>query len=401
MNILNFLQHGLLNFSLLQIIITLLIATQITILAVTLYLHRDQTHKGLKLHPVIQHFFRFQLWMTTGMLTKDWVAIHRKHHATCETKDDPHSPQFHGIKTVLYSGVELYTIERHKQQTLDKYGKGTPNDWLERNIYTKFHFLGIALMFLIDVALFGAIGITFWAIQIIWIPFFAAGVINGLGHWSGYRNYSTNDCSTNLTRFGVIIGGEELHNNHHAFPSSCKFSHTKGEYDWGWFVIRALNAVGLAKINKTVPILEQRNNQSDSENTVDLEAVKAMLTHKVNLLQVYVKDVIKPAISEEYDLRSQQFKKSSDKFLNSMSIDWRFLDDEAREIFKQYINTSPTIETIIKYRDELKEIWEAKGKSTDQMIEAVREWCQKAEKSGVEVLQVYAKKLQTYRLKTV
>jgi len=401
MNILNFLQHGLLDFSLLQIIITLLIATQITILAVTLYLHRDQTHKGLKLHTIIQHFFRFHLWMTTGMLTKEWVAIHRKHHATCETKDDPHSPQFHGINTVLYSGVELYTIERHKQQTLDKYGKGTPNDWLEKNIYTKFHFLGIALMFLIDVALFGVIGMTFWAIQIIWIPFFAAGVINGLGHWSGYRNYSTNDCSTNLTRFGVIIGGEELHNNHHAFPSSCKFSHIKGEYDWGWFVIRALKAVGLAKINKTVPILEQRNDLADSANTVDLEAVKAMLTHKVNLLQVYVKDVIKPAISQEYDLRSLQFKKSSDKFLNSMSIDWRFLDDEAREIFKQYINTSPTIETIIRYRDELKEIWEAKGKSTDQMIEAVREWCQKAEKSGVEVLQVYAKKLQTYRLKTV
>ncbi|MBL4660663.1 MAG: fatty acid desaturase [Alcanivoracaceae bacterium] len=398
MNILNFLQHGLLDFSLFQIIVTLLIATQITILAVTLYLHRDQTHKGLKLHPVIQHFFRFHLWMTTGMLTKDWVAIHRKHHATCETKDDPHSPQFHGIKTVLYSGVELYTIERHNQKTLDKYGRGTPDDWLEKYIYTKFHFWGIALMFLIDVALFGAIGITFWAIQVIWIPFFAAGVINGLGHWSGYRNYSTNDCSTNLTRFGVIIGGEELHNNHHAFPSSCKFSHIKGEYDWGWFVIRALKAVGLAKINKTVPVLEQRK---DSANTVDLEAVKAMLTHKVNLLQVYVKDVIKPAISQEYDLRSQQFKKSSDKFINSMSIDWRFLDDEAREIFKQYINTSPTIETIIKYRDELKEIWESKGKSTDQMIEAIREWCQKAEKSGVEVLQVYAKKLQTYRLKTV
>lgn len=400
MNILNFLQYGLLNFSLLQIVITLLIATQITILAVTLYLHRDQTHKGLKLHPVVRHFFRFQLWMTTGMLTKDWVAIHRKHHAKCETKDDPHSPQFHGIKKVLYSGVELYTIERHNQQTLDKYGKGTPDDWIERNIYTKFNFLGIALMFLIDVALFGVIGITFWAIQIIWIPFFAAGVINGLGHWFGYRNYSTNDCSTNLSRFAVIIGGEELHNNHHAFPSSCKFSHTKGEYDWGWFVIRALKAVGLAKINKTVPILEQRKNQSDAA-TIDLEAVKAMLTHKVNLLQIYVKDVIKPAISQEYDLRSKQFKKSSDKFLNSLSIDWRFLDDEARDVFKQYINTSPTMETIIKYRDELKEIWETNGKSTDQMIEAIKEWCQKAEQSGVEVLQVYAKKLQTYRLKTV
>lgn len=397
MNILTFLQHGLLNFSLLQIIITLFIATQVTILGVTLYLHRDQTHRGLKLHPVVQHFFRFHLWMTTGMLTKDWVAIHRKHHAKCETENDPHSPQYHGIKTVLYSGVELYTLERENQQTLDKYGKGTPDDWLERNIYTKFHFWGIGLMFLIDVALFGAIGITFWAIQIIWIPFFAAGVINGLGHWAGYRNYSTNDCSTNLTRFALFIGGEELHNNHHAFPSSCKFSHKKGEYDWGWFTIKFLRMLGLAKIKKTVPELEQ----SKSKNSVDLEAVKAMLTHKVNLLQVYVKDVVKPAIQEEYDVRSSKFKKSSNKLINSMSIDWRFLDDESKDIFKQYINTSPTMETLIKFRDELKEIWDSNGKTTEQMIEAIKEWCNKAEKSGVDVLQAYARKLQTYRLKTV
>ncbi len=396
MNILTFLQQGILNFSLLQLIITLLIVTQITILAVTLYLHRDQTHRGLQLHPIIRHFFRLQLWLTTGMLTKDWVAIHRKHHAKCETQDDPHSPQYYGIKTVLYSGVELYTKERKNKETLDKYGKGTPNDWLERNIYTRFHFLGIFIMLLIDVALFGAIGITFWAIQIVWIPFFAAGVINGLAHWYGYRNYSTEDCSTNISRFGVVIGGEELHNNHHAFPSSCKFAHKKGEYDLGWYVIKALNSVGLAKIKKTVPELEQSNNKN-----LDLEAVKAMLTHKVNLLQVYVKDVIKPAISQEYDLRSKQIKQSSDKFLNSMSIDWRFLDDEAKDLFKQYIQTSPTIETIIKYRDELKSIWESNGKTSEQMIEAIRIWCQKAEKSGVKVLQDYALKLQTYRLKGV
>ena len=394
MQILEFLQHGLLNFSLVQIIIALLIATQITILAVTLYLHREQTHKGLKLHPVLQHYFRLHLWMTTGMLTKDWVAIHRKHHAKCESQEDPHSPQHHGIKKVLFSGVELYTEERSNQQTLDKYGKGTPNDWIERNIYSKFHFLGIALMFAINVALFGVIGITFWAIQIILIPFFAAGVINGLGHWAGYRNYSTDDCSTNLSRFGFIIGGEELHNNHHAFPSSCKFSHKKGEFDWGWMVIRFLNKIGLAKIKKTVPELEETNS-----STLDLDTVKAMLTHKVNLLQVYVKDVVKPAMAEEYTNRTKSLKKSTDKFLNSMSIDWRFLDDDAKEVLKQYINTSPTIETIIQYREDLKDIWESNGKSADQMIEAIKEWCHNAEKSGVVALQVYAKKLQTYRLK--
>jgi len=395
MNILDILQHGLLNFSLLQIVITLFFATQITILAVTLYLHREQTHKGLKLHPILQHYFRLHLWMTTGMLTKEWVAIHRKHHAKCETEDDPHSPQHHGIKKVLFSGVELYKRERVKKETLDKYGKGTPNDWVENLIYSKFHFLGIALMLIIDIALFGIIGLSFWAIQIAWIPFFAAGVINGLGHWSGYRNYSTDDCSTNLTRFGFVIGGEELHNNHHAFPSSCKFSHKKGEYDWGWTVIKLLNKIGLAKIKKTIPELEQSNSPS-----IDLETVKAMLTHKVNLLQEYVKDVVKPAIAQEYNANTRKLKKSTDKFLNSMSIDWRFLDDDAKNLFKQYIKTSPTIETIIQFREDLKEIWESKGKSTEQMIDAIKEWCHNAEQSGVDALQAYAKKLQTYRLKT-
>ncbi len=395
MQILEFLQHGLLHFSLLQLFFTLFIATQITILAVTLYLHRDQTHKGLRLHGVVRHFFRLHLWLTTGMLTKDWVAIHRKHHAKCETPDDPHSPKFFGIKTVLFSGVELYTKERHNQETLEKYGKGTPNDWLERNIYTRFHFLGVALMLLMDVAAFGAIGITFWAIQIVWIPFFAAGVINGLGHWSGYRNYSTQDCSTNLSRFGFIIGGEELHNNHHAFPSSCKFSHVKGEYDLGWFAIKILQTFKLAQVKKIVPQLHQTN-----KTNIDMEAVKAMLTHKVNLLQVYVKDVIKPAIGQEYTLRTKQFKKTRKKFLNSMSLDWRFLDDETKYLFTQYMQTCPSVATIIKYRDELKAIWESKGQSTEQLIAAIKNWCQKAEKSGIEALQNYAKQLQTYRLKT-
>ncbi len=395
MNILNFLQEGLLNFSLFQIVITLLVVTQITILGVTLYLHREQTHRGVILHPAIQHFFRLHIWMTTGMLTKDWVAIHRKHHANCETENDPHSPQYHGIKKVLYSGVELYKKERLNSETLEKYGHGTPNDWLENHLYTKYHYLGVALMLIIDITLFGVIGLTFWAIQIAWIPFFAAGVINGLAHWSGYRNYSTNDCSTNLTRFAVFIGGEELHNNHHAFPSSCKFSHKKDEYDWGWFVIKALCKLKLATVKRVVSEIEPSN-----ELIIDNESVKAMLAHKVGLLQAYVKDVIKPTLQNELGNKAKQFKKSSNKFLNSMSIDWRFLDDDARHLFKQYIQTSPTIEVIIQYREDLKEIWTSKGKTTDEIIESVKEWCHKAEQSGVEALQIYANKLQSYRLKT-
>jgi stearoyl-CoA desaturase (delta-9 desaturase) len=395
MNILNFLENGLLNFSIWQILITLFIITQITLLGVTLYLHRDQTHKGVSLHPIIQHFFRFHLWMTTGMLTKDWVAVHRKHHAKCETPEDPHSPQQHGIIEVLFDGVHLYTKEKNNQETLDQYGKGTPDDWLERNIYTRFHFYGIALMLLIDIAAFGVIGITFWALQIVWIPFFAAGVINGLGHWMGYRNYSTDDCSTNLSKFGFFIAGEELHNNHHAFPSSCKFSHKRGEFDWGWTVIRFLSFFKLAKIKKTVPELVV-----ESHSIVDLESVKAMLTHKVNLLQIYLKEVVKPTLQAEYQNKTNNFKKRSQEFLNSMSLDWRFLDEESKNLMLQYIKTAPSIETIIEYRNELKAIWESKGKSTEQMIEAIREWCHRAEKSGVETLQNFAQKLQTYKLKT-
>lgn len=397
MSILNFLETGFLNLSIGQIIITLLIVTQITILAVTLYLHREQTHKGVEFHPVIQHFFRFWLWMTTGMQTKDWVAVHRKHHAHCETATDPHSPHHHGINKILGHGVELYTVERNKQETLDKYGKGTPNDWLEKNIYQGLPLLGIAIMFVIDLLLFGAIGITFWAIQVVWIPFFAAGVINGLGHWSGYRNYSTSDKSTNLTRIGFFIGGEELHNNHHAFPSSCMFSHKRGEFDIGWQVIKLLKLFKLAEIKKTVPELVE---ETDTPS-MDIETTKALLTHKVNLLQMYVKDVVKPSLKEEYKLQTRKLRKTGKKMLNSMSLDWRFLDDESREAFKAYLKTAPSIETLIEFRDELKTIWETNWKTSEQMIEALKEWCQRAEQSGVETLENFSRRLQTYKLRTV
>lgn len=396
MRILNFLETGFLNLSLTEIIITLLVLTQITILAVTLYLHREQTHKGLKLHPVLQHFFRFWLWMTTGMLTKEWVAVHRKHHAYCETKDDPHSPHIHGIKRVLGNGVELYTEEKDDPETIEKYGKGTPDDWIERNLYTRFHFLGIAILFVIDLFLFGAIGITFWALQLIWIPFFAAGVVNGLGHWSGYRNYSTNDKSTNLTRLGFFIGGEELHNNHHAFPSSCKFSHKKGEFDWGWQVIKVLSFFKLAEIKKTVPeLLEEKEAER-----LDADAVKAMLTHKVNLLQLYVKDVIKPTFKTEYKNQTRKFRKTGKKLIKSMSLDWRFLDEESRDAFKEYLKTAPAIDTLVEFRNELKSIWETNWKTSEQMLEALKEWCAKAEKSGHESLMAFSQKLKTYKLQT-
>jgi len=394
MQFIDFLQNGLLDLGLGQKILTFLIATQITIMGVTLYLHRDQTHRGVSLHPVLQHFFRFWLWLTTGMQTRDWVAIHRKHHSYCETENDPHSPQFYGIKRVLWDGVELYTDERKNTETLEKYGKGTPDDWLENTIYSKFRYLGVSLLLPINFVLFGVLGIAMWALQLIWIPFFAAGVVNGIGHYWGYRNYKTNDCSRNITRFGFIIGGEELHNNHHAFPSSCKFAHKKGEYDLGWYVIKLLSWLKLAKIRKVVPALVTHENKHD----IDKDTVMAILTHRFSVAQMYYLDVMKPAVVAEYRQASRTMRKTAKKCLKALSIDWRFVDPNTREMVSHCLSNNQTVETVMAYRDELQKIWEQKGKNTEQMVESLKDWCQKAEQSGIETLQNFAAKLKQISL---
>ena len=223
--------------------------THMTIASVTIFLHRHQAHRALELHPIASHCFRFWLWLTTGIITKEWVAIHRKHHAKCETIEDPHSPQFYGIGTVLFKGAKLYRIEARNTATLKKYGHGTPDDWLERNLYSKHDTLGIGIMLAIDIFLFGPIGLIMWGVQMVWIPFFAAGVINGVGHYWGYRNFASNDTSTNIVPWGILIGGEELHNNHHAYVTSAKLSNKWWEFDIGWVYIRALEILGLATVH--------------------------------------------------------------------------------------------------------------------------------------------------------
>ena len=252
---LDFLANGLIPLTWWQVVVVTLLMTHVTIAAVTIFLHRCQAHRALDLHPVVSHFFRFWLWLTTGMVTKEWAAIHRKHHAKVETAEDPHSPVTRGINTVMWSGAELYRAESHNAETMEKYGHGTPDDWLERNVYARFLWQGVGLMLAVDIVLFGAIGLTIWAVQMAWIPFFAAGVINGLGHWWGYRNYATADTSTNLVPWGLLIGGEELHNNHHAYGTSAKFSAQWYEFDLGWLYIRALSALGLAKVRRVAPKL--------------------------------------------------------------------------------------------------------------------------------------------------
>ena len=227
--------------------------THVTIAAVTIYLHRHSAHRALDLHPIVSHFFRFWLWLTTGMVTKEWTAIHRKHHAKVETIEDPHSPIALGIKKVLLEGSELYRAESKNMETMEKYGKGTPDDWIERNLYTRHSWQGVGVMMIIDLVLFGPIGLTIWAIQMLWIPINAAGIINGVGHYWGYRNYTCEDASTNIVPWGILIGGEELHNNHHAYGTSAKFSAKWYEFDLGWLYIRTLETIGLARVRRVAP----------------------------------------------------------------------------------------------------------------------------------------------------
>ena len=227
-----------------------LIVTHITIMCVTLYLHRGQAHRGITFHPFVSHFMRFWLWLTTGMKTKDWVAIHRKHHRFCEQEEDPHSPIVYGIWRVLFKGAFLYNTASKNKEMVAQYGVGTPEDWIERNVYSE-SWLGIALMLIIDIILFGLWGVVIWGIQMIWIPFHAAGVINGIGHWWGYRNGNTKDNSRNIMPWGIWIGGEELHNNHHLDPGSVKFSRMKWEFDIGWMYIRLLSILGLAQVRNS------------------------------------------------------------------------------------------------------------------------------------------------------
>ena len=229
-------------------IIYTLICTHITILCVTLYLHRSQAHRGVEFHPAVAHFMRFWLWLTTGMVTREWVAVHRKHHRYSDVEGDPHSPHIFGIFRVFTQGAVLYKQAAKDPTMVDAYGAGTPTDWVEQYVYSRYSAAGIALMLLIDVVLFGAWGIVVWLVQMVWIPFWAAGVVNGVAHWWGYKNGTTRDQSRNITPWGIVIGGEELHNNHHLDPASPRLSLMPWEFDIGWMWIKLLERMGLAQL---------------------------------------------------------------------------------------------------------------------------------------------------------
>ncbi|HET6725538.1 MAG TPA: fatty acid desaturase [Gammaproteobacteria bacterium] len=379
--------YGLLNLPIWGYIVVALAMMHFSIVGVTLYLHRDQTHRGLDLHPAVRHIFRFWLWMGTGMATREWVAVHRKHHARCETEEDPHSPQILGLRKVLLEGAELYRAEANKAETIEKYGRGTPDDWLERHVYS-FRLLGPALMGLIDVVLMGAPGVSIWAAQMITIPLLAAGVVNGVGHYWGYRNFECKDAATNVAPIGVIMGGEELHNNHHAFPSSARFSMRPWEFDLGWMYIRILSAFGLAKVRRVAPrpVIERGKG-------ADIETVRAVLLNRLHVLRHYSREVIQPVLEDES--RRQPMLARARKLLVR---DESLLDDKAKTRLSATLSGNRTLKTVYEYRQQLQELWEGRAHSNERLLQQFRDWCARAEASGIKALQDFARQLEGYRI---
>ena len=376
-------------------VLATLALTHITITSVTIFLHRHQAHLALDLHPVASHFFRFWLWLTTGTVTKEWVAIHRKHHAKCETADDPHSPQTRGIKTVLLEGAELYRKEAKNLETLEKFGHGTPDDWLERNLYSKRSLLGILLMLVIDVLLFGAIGLTIWAVQMAWIPVTAAGIINGAGHYWGYRNFQPSDASTNLVPWGILIGGEELHNNHHAYIGSAKLSNKWFEFDIGWLYIRSLAALGLAKIKRVAPKV-----RLDAAKTIcDIDTLRAVLANRYEVLAKFAK-LMKRTYRDEIahlqlhlpDLGKVDFE----RIKHWLHMDATALNDQEKLKLGIVIQTSQKLNTAYTLRQELVAIWQRSTATKEQMVKDLEDWCHRAEASGIEALQLFSRRLRCY-----
>ncbi|MGF6481573.1 acyl-CoA desaturase [Paraburkholderia sp. JPY432] len=394
-SLLDFLAHGLLHFSWWQLIVYTLIVTHITIIGVTVYLHRCQAHRALDLHPIASHFFRFWLWMTTGMLTGQWAAIHRKHHAKCETEEDPHSPQTRGIWKVLLEGAELYRTEAKNEETMRKFSHGTPNDWLERNVYTKYPILGVSLMMVINVALFGVVGLTIWAVQMVWIPFWAAGVVNGLAHFWGYRNFNSSDASTNIFPWGIIIGGEELHNNHHTYATSAKLSNKWYEFDIGWMYIRIMQAFRLAKVKKIAPTPRL----TTGKLVLDQDTLQAVLANRYEVMERYAKAIKRAYRQELAHLKEVGAREKYQVMRGARS--WFHkeeagLNEPQKLQLPQIFASSQKLKTYIDMRNELAAMWERSNASREQLLAQLQDWCHRAEQSGIKALQDFAMRLRRY-----
>ena len=388
--------YGLLDLDFRGYVIAAFVMVQITMMAVTLYLHRDQAHRAIDLHPVLRHFFRFWIWCTSGMLTREWVAIHRKHHAFCETPDDPHSPQIYGLRKVLLEGAELYREESENAETLEKFGRGTPNDWLERNIYLRLPFGGIILMLVANLLLFGVPGITIFAIQMMSMPVFAAGIINGVGHHSGYRNFECDDAATNIVPWGFLIGGEELHNNHHAFPTSAKFSVRRWEFDIGWLYIKLFSLFRLAKVNRLAP---HPVIGSEPEGPLGIDNLTAIIVNRMHVLRDYTKQVTLPVFKTEKALArgNAAFRRAKKLLIRRPTL----LDDRAIARLGNLLEDNVALRTVHEYREKLSEIWTSANVSNEKLLDQLRQWCSEAEASGIKALEDFADRLRSYQMAAV
>ena len=393
--ILEWLGHGTWHLAWWQIILFTLALTHITMISVTVFLHRHQAHRALDLHPAVAHFFRLWLWLTTGQVTKEWAAIHRKHHAKCEQADDPHSPQVYGIRKVLFEGAELYRAESRNKETMSRYGHGTPDDWIERNLYTRFSWQGVGLMLVIDLTLFGALGLTVWAVQMAWTPITAAGIINGAAHYWGYRNFESPDASTNISPWGIIIAGEELHNNHHTYPTSAKLSVKPYEFDIGWMYITILRFAGLAHVKKTPP----KAAYGDVRPVADEKTLEALIANRYEIMAGFAKQMQATVRQELAEMKAR----SADTAAIKAAKLWAHRDAEkipASAVPQLALAraASPVLDKMVTMREELRQLWLNTAVSREQLTSDLAAWCHRAEESGIATLRDFSFKLRSARL---
>jgi stearoyl-CoA desaturase (Delta-9 desaturase) len=390
----DFLFSGLLDLPWWGFVLAALALTHVTIAAVTIFLHRHQAHRALELHPVVSHFFRFWLWLTTGMVTKEWAAIHRKHHAKCEMVEDPHSPQVHGINRVLWLGVFLYVKESFNKETMERYGHGTPDDWIERNLYTRSPIFGVSILLAINMLVFGIVpGALIWLTQIAWIPFWAAGVINGIGHWFGYRSYGVNDASRNIVPWGILIGGEELHNNHHAYASSARLSSKWYEFDIGWLYIRIMETLGLATVKKVAP----KPRFAAPKPAADLDTLHAVIANRYDVLSRYAKSV-KRTYRAEVD-RLRHWSPSDAESLRALKravLRGQAAAGVEHTRLADALKSSKALATVVAMRDDLAALWDRSSASKEQLLKQLQDWCHRAETSGVPPLVDFSHRLRSY-----
>ncbi|OEY65841.1 fatty acid desaturase [Marinobacter sp. X15-166B] len=386
--------NGLLDLSVMQLIAVTLALTHVTIVSVTLYLHRHSAHNSLDLHPALAHFFRFWLWLTTAQNTKEWTAIHRKHHAKCETEDDPHSPVVKGIRKVLFEGAELYA-EAATAETLERYGQRTPEDWVERQVYSRYRMLGITLMAAVNLLLFGVNGIWIWAVQMMWIPVWAAGVVNGIGHYVGYRNFECADNARNISPIGLLIGGEELHNNHHTYPNSAKLSRRWYEVDIGWGYIRVFQLFGLAKPKGFRPVAHR----VPGKNVVDVETVQAIANNRFDIMRQYRKQVMEPAMRQQKAKLEDAIRPRYRKLKRMLSQETSLIKPKDQVHLELLLETNPVLSQLYQKSHELQALWRRRGVKPQEKLQALLDWCRDAEASGIRHLEEFAAYLKAYSLR--